>query len=76
VDEYRLQVFEMAVLTNFNGVSLRDRYRNDEVRAAFEIELNSVEIIHCRELFYFGHFSRMKPVRLPISYQYHVRTLT
>ena len=67
LDEHRLQVFEIAVLRKISGVNLRNRHRNEEIRAALEMELDTVEIMRRRRLSYFGHVSRMKPVRLPIS---------
>jgi len=57
----------MAVLRKISGVSLTDRYRNEEIRAALERELAILEIIHRRLLSYFGYVSRIKPERLPIS---------
>jgi len=57
----------MAVLKKISGVSLRDRYINEEMGAALEIKLDIVKIIRRRRLSYFGHVSRIMPERLPIS---------
>ena len=44
-DEAKLRVFEMMVLRKICGVSLRDRRRNEEIRATLEIEIDVVERI-------------------------------
>jgi len=64
-DESRLRVFEMSVLRRICGVSLRDRWRNEEIKARLEIECDVVEAIRRRRLSYFGHINRMKPERIP-----------
>jgi hypothetical protein len=64
-DEARLRVFEMSVLRRICGVSLRDRWRNEEIKTRLEVEHDIVEKIRRRRLSYFGHVSRMKPERIP-----------
>lgn len=64
-DESRLRVFEMAVFRRICGVSLRDRWRNEEIKARLDIECDVVEAIRRRRLAYFGHTCRMKPERIP-----------
>ena len=64
-DENRLRVFEMAVLRRICGVSLRDKWRNEEIKSRLNIECDVVEAIRRRRLSYFGHIKRMKPERLP-----------
>ena len=64
-DEGRLRAFEMSVLRRICGVSLRDRWRNEEIRALLEIDIDVVEVIRRRRLSYFGHVSRKKPERIP-----------
>ena len=64
-DEGRLRVFEMSVLGRICGVSLMDTWRNEEIRALLEIDIDVVEVIRRRRLSYFGHVSRMKPERIP-----------
>ena len=64
-DEGRLRAFEMSVLRRICGVSLMDRWRNEEIRALLEIDIDVVEVIRRRRLSYFGHVSRMKPERIP-----------
>ena len=64
-DENRLRVFEMAVLRRICGVSLRDKWRNEEIKSRLNIACDVVEAIRRRRLSYFGHIKRMKPERLP-----------
>jgi len=56
----------MTVLRKISGssISLSDRYRNEEIRAALEINLDIVEIIRRIIL---SCVSRMKPERIPMS---------
>jgi len=65
-DEDRLRVFEMAVLRRICGVSLLDRWRNDDIRARLNIDFDVVEAVRRRRLTYFGHVQRMKAERIPV----------
>jgi hypothetical protein len=65
-DEAKLRVFEMMVLRKICGASLRDRRRNEEIKATLEIEIDVVERIRRRRLSYFGHINRMRADRLPV----------
>ena len=64
-DENRLHVFELAVLRRICGVRLRDRCRNEDIKARLEIKCDIVEAITRRRLSYFGHIKKKKPERLP-----------
>ncbi len=65
-DESRLRAFEMSGLRRICGVSLRDKWRNSDIKALLEIDCDVVEKIRRRRLSYFGHVSRMKPDRIPL----------
>jgi len=65
VDKNRLRVFEMSILRRICGVTLRDRWRNDDIRVLLRIELDIVARIQRRRLTYFGHILRMKKERWP-----------
>jgi hypothetical protein len=62
-DGGRLRVFEMSALRRICGVSLMDRWGNEEIRALLEIDIDVVEVIRRRRLSYFGHVRSMKPYR-------------
>ena len=66
-DESRLRVFEMSVLRRICGVSLRDRWRNEEIKTRLNIECDVIEKIRRRRLSYFGHILRMKAERIPVQ---------
>jgi hypothetical protein len=65
-DESKIRAFEMSVLRRICGVSLRDKWRNDDIKALLGIEIDVVERIQRRRLSYFGHVSRMKSDRVPL----------
>ena len=66
-DETRLRVFEMAVLRRICGVSLLDRWRNNDIRARLKIDFDVVETVRRRRLSHFGHVQIMKPERIPVK---------
>ena len=65
-DDSRVRAFEMSVLRRICGVSLRDKWRNSDIKAHLETESDVVEKIRRRRLSYFGHVNRMKPDRIPL----------
>ena len=65
-DEARLHVFKMSATRRICSISLRDRGRNEEVKAWLGIECDVVEVIRKRRLSYFGHTVRIKPERIPV----------
>ena len=64
-DMHRLRVFEMAVLRRICGVSLRDRWRNEDIKDRLGISEDIVRIIQRKRLTYFGHVVRMENDRIP-----------
>jgi len=61
----RLKVFEMSCLRKLEGVTRRDRIRNEEIYNRLHLSLNIVDRIQQRRLRYFGHVSRMGRSRYP-----------
>jgi Domain of unknown function (DUF6451) len=56
---WRFKVFEMACLRKPEGVTRRDRIRNEEIYNRLHLNRNIVDSIQLRSLRYFGHVSRM-----------------
>ena len=61
----RLRVFEMACLRKIEGVTRRDRIRNEEIYNRLNIKHDIVDRIQNRRLRYFGHVTRMQNERYP-----------
>ena len=61
----RLKVFEMACLRKIEGVTRRDRIRNEEICNRLELRQNILSRIQQRRLRYFGHINRMTNNRYP-----------
>ena len=64
-DKSRLRVFEMTCLRKIEGVTRRDRIRNEEIRGRLHVQQDIVGDIAKRRLRYFGHISRMDDGRYP-----------
>ena len=64
-DESRLRVFKMICLRKIEGVSKRDRIRNEEIPGRLHVQQDIVGDITKRRLRYFGHISRMDNGRYP-----------
>ena len=64
-DKSRLRVFEMTVLRRICGVTLRDRWRNEDIRSSLGMEMDIVKQVQRRRLTYFGHVIRMDKERWP-----------
>ena len=64
-DKARLRVFEMTCLRKIEGVTRRDRIRNEEIRGRLHVQQDIVGDIAKRRLRYFGHISRMDDGRYP-----------
>ena len=64
-DKRRLRVFEMSVLRRILGISIRDRWRNNDIRERLHMEQDVISMIQRRRLLYFGHVNRMKENRIP-----------
>jgi len=62
-DEDRLRVFEMSVLRRICGITLKDRWKNDDIKSRLGVKVDVVEKIRRRRLSYFGHVTRMSPER-------------
>ena len=65
VDKNRLRVFEMSILRRILGISMWDRWRNNDIRARLHLEQDVISMIQRRRLLYFGHANRMKEDRIP-----------
>ena len=63
-DKRRLRVFEMSVLRRILGISIRDRWRNNDIRERLHMEQDVISMIQRRRLLYFGHVNRMKENRI------------
>jgi hypothetical protein len=61
----RLRTFEMACLRRIEGVTRRDRIRNEEIRTRLGARPDIITRIQQRRLRYFGHVSRMGNDRYP-----------
>jgi len=69
----RLRVFEMACLRKIEGITRRDRIRNEEIFNRLDIRLGIIDIMRNKHLQYFGHLNRMKNERYPkIAYNGYV----
>ena len=62
--ERRLLTFEMRCLRNILGVSLRDRYRNEQIRQLLKIDKTIVDTIRKKTLQRFGHLNRLHETSL------------
>ena len=54
----RLRVFEMACLRKIEGITRRDRIRNEEIFNRLDIRIGIIERIRNKRLRYFGHLNR------------------
>ena len=61
----RLRVLEMTFLRKIEGVTRRDRVRNQDIHTRLQYQSNVVQRIQQRRLRYFGHIVRMDPTRYP-----------
>ena len=61
----RLRVFEMVCLRKIEGVTRRDRIRNEVIYDRLNIRQDIIYKIQSRRLRYFGHISRMENDRYP-----------
>ena len=61
----RLRVLEMTFLRKIEGVTRRDRVRNQDIYTRLQYQRNVVQKIQQRRLRYFGHVVRMDPTRYP-----------
>ena len=61
----RLRVLEMTFLRQIEGVTRRDRVRNQDIYTRLQYQRNVVQRIQQRRLRYFGHVVRMDPTRYP-----------
>jgi len=69
----RLRVFEIACLRKIEGVTRRDRIRNEEIFNRLNIIIGIIDRIQNKRLRYFGHLNRMKNERYPkIAYNGYV----
>jgi Reverse transcriptase (RNA-dependent DNA polymerase) len=64
-DKSKLRVFEMNCLRKIQGITRRDRKRNDDIRRELGLEIDIVQRIQKKRLGYFGHVVRMNSERLP-----------
>ena len=64
-DKRRLLTFEMSCLRRIEGVTRRDRIRNEEIRTRLKVQANIVTKVQHKRLRYFGHVIRMKDERYP-----------
>ena len=64
-DKSKLRVFEMTCLQKIEGVTRKDRIRNEEIRGRLHVQQDIVGDITKRRLRYFGHISRMDNGRYP-----------
>src|SRR6218665_3697589 len=71
----RLRVFEMACLRKIEGVTRRDRIRNEEIFNRLNIRIGIIDRIRSKRLRYFGHLNQMKNERYSkIAYNGYVHT--
>src|SRR6218665_683392 len=69
----RLRVFEMACLPTIEGITRRDRIRNEEIFNRLNIRIGIIDRIRNKRLRYFGHLNQMKNERYPkIAYNGYV----
>jgi len=61
----RLKVFEMACLRKIEGVTRRDRIRNEEIYRRVGMNQDILSRIQQRCLRHFGHISRLQDNRYP-----------
>src|SRR6218665_1934785 len=61
----RLRVFQMACLRKIEGVTRRDRIRNEDIFNRLNIRIGIIDRIRNKRLRYFGHLNRMKNERYP-----------
>src|SRR6218665_184069 len=61
----RLRVFEMACLWKIEGITRRDRIRNEETSNRLNIRIGIIDRIRNKHLRYFGHLNRMENERYP-----------
>jgi len=61
----RLKVFEMSCLRKIEGVTRRDRIRNEEIFDRLKLSQDIYIRIRQRRLRYFGHVNRMSQGRYP-----------
>ena len=61
----RLRTFEMACLRRIEGVTRRDRLRNEEIRTRLGLRMDIITRIQQRRLRYFVHVCRMGNDRYP-----------
>src|SRR6218665_3118087 len=61
----RLRVFKIACLRKIEGVTRRDRIRNEEIFHRLNIRIGIIDRIRNKRLRYFGHLNRMKNERYP-----------
>ena len=54
-DKSKLRVFEMNCLRKIQGITRRDRKRNDDIRRELGMEIDVVKRIQKKRLGYFGH---------------------
>jgi hypothetical protein len=62
---WRLKVFNMACLRKLEGVTRRDRIRNEEIYNRLHLCRNIVDRIRLRRMLYFRHVARMGNSRYP-----------
>ena len=55
----------MSILRRILGISMWDRWRNNDIRARLHLEQDVISMIQRRRLLYFGHANRMKEDRIP-----------
>src|SRR5664279_1059535 len=63
--KHRLRVMEMAFLRKIEGITRRDRIRNEEIYSRLSYQMNVEQRIEQRRFRYFGHVSRMDYHRYP-----------
>src|SRR6218665_557752 len=69
----RLRVFEMTCPRKIEGITRRDRIRNEEIFNRLDIRLGIIYRIRNKRLRYFGHLNRTKNERYPnIAYNGYV----
>src|SRR6218665_3200294 len=62
----RLSVFKMACLRRIEGVTRRDKIRNEEIYNRLNIRYSIIDTIQNKRLCYFGHLTRMQDERYRI----------
>src|SRR6218665_2488059 len=69
----RLRVFEMACPRKIDGITRRDRIRNEEIFNRLDIRLGIIDRKQNKCIRYIGHLNRMKNERYPkIAYNGYV----